>query len=201
MSEISLWEPSGLLYSLHLIHVALLPPNGSRKAEDVQRGVRDFWVDLRCVFAVIGLMLSTSGFCLAYPKAAHAIIIQKRRRNLKADCKILSPRRRQFGMRCVHQAQDFMRARFMPILEELPEYCDWQLHVVTIIRPTVDGDPNRNHLNSKDKKYLAAALCRKAQKLGATGGTRWPPLLPVTLYTRSLAGPCDKLPHLRHSEV
>ena len=70
---------------------------------------------------------------------------------------------------CWVQVKKFMTERFVPILNKLPEACDWQVHVVTVTRPTVDGDANRSLLSPKDKKFIAAALCREADKLGSTG--------------------------------
>ena len=40
VEEISLWQPGGLPFQLHLIYVALLPPESSRTEEDVHEEVR-----------------------------------------------------------------------------------------------------------------------------------------------------------------
>ena len=66
-----------------------------------------------------------------------------------------------------------MEKRFVPILDQLPERVDWQLHVITISRSNFYGEPMRGNHNPQAKKLLAAALCREAAKLGATGTTSW----------------------------
>ena len=63
-----------------------------------------------------------------------------------------------------------MRERFVPVLDKLPDSCDWDLHILTITQPVLEGDTNRSTLSDKSKKLVAAALCREAAKLGATGG-------------------------------
>lgn len=69
------------------------------------------------------------------------------------------------------QVKKFMRKRFLPILEQLPESCDWELHVLTVTQPVIEGDPNRSSHSSKSKKLVAAAICYEAKKLNATGGS------------------------------
>lgn len=62
-----------------------------------------------------------------------------------------------------------MRERFLPILDKLPDSCDWELHVLTVTQPVIEGDPNRKSHSTKSKKLVAAALCREAEKQKATG--------------------------------
>lgn len=62
-----------------------------------------------------------------------------------------------------------MSKRFLPILDELPDCCDWELHVLTLVQPVLEGDTNRSTHSAKSKKLVAAALCQEAKKLNATG--------------------------------
>ncbi|KAK9792665.1 hypothetical protein WJX73_003756 [Symbiochloris irregularis] len=66
------------------------------------------------------------------------------------------------------KAKKFMAKRFLPILDKLPDSCDWELHVLTITQPVLEGDTNRTTHSAKSKKLVAAALCQRAKKLNAT---------------------------------
>lgn len=69
----------------------------------------------------------------------------------------------------VVQVTEFMSQRFIPILDRLPESCDWNLHVVTVTPPVISGDTNRSTHSDREAKYVAAAIVKEARQIGATG--------------------------------